>query len=268
MNNNLTMETSESINKQSFDLCVDENSNSPNEDKTKKEPLLNFDRDLINQSLFEMVGTYMFVTLIYLCQGEITKFVFGFWILIVIFGNLSGAHFNPAITLGLYIEQWQFRKGFSKLLFYIIAQFIGALSASYLNQFVMDHSVYVGVPEKRSLLTIIYSEFLFTGLFVFVIQYVSSKHTTPSTIPILNCAMVAAWFFVIVQAGSSLSGAAYNPAVLFILNFIAYTIEDKKALNRVGYMLISEFAGAIVFSLIFVFAFESYVKRKNQKKDS
>jgi glycerol uptake facilitator-like aquaporin len=254
--------------RENFNISVDDHGvNNESIQAPQRDPLIFFDRELFFQGIFEMIGTYMFVTLIYLSQGVITKFVFGFWILIVIFGVLSGAHFNPAITLALYIEEWKFRKGFVKLVYYITAQFIGTVCAALICKAFMP-AVFIGIPTYRSVITLIYSELFFTGTLCFVILWVSSKNTTPSNIPILNCAMIAAWFYIIVEAGSSLSGAAYNPVVLFVLNFIAYTIKDQNALNNVGWMILSEFAGAVCFTIIYSFVFEEYVKRKNQKKDN
>jgi len=219
--------------------------------------------DLMKQTLFELVGTFMFMSIIYYCKGDVAKFVFGFWVILSLFGGFSGAHVNPAITLGFYVYEGRWGAGIPKLLLYWIAQFLGALAGAEVTKRFFKDVVYVGVPTNHPLADIMYSEFFFTGTFLFVILWVCSKHTSPTPYSPINCGIIVGWFYLIVNAGASLSGAAYNPAILTVLNLIAYEVKDPKAIQYLGYMISSELCGVIIFSLIFSWFFESYIKNKN-----
>lgn len=235
-------------------------------DSTKKEAPSAFSCDLLKQSAYELIGTFMFMSVIYFCKGDVAKFVFGFWVILSIFGRFSGAHVNPAITLGFYVYEGDYITGIPKLLLYWIAQFIGALSGALVTKKFFSDVVYVGVPTNQPLADIMYSEFFFTGTFLFVILWVCSKETSPTPYSPINCGIIVGWFYLIVNAGSSLSGAAYNPAILTVLNTIAYHVKDAKAIHYLGYMIGAEFAGVIIFALIFAWFFEPYIANKNKLK--
>lgn len=216
---------------------------------------------LLRQAAFELMGTFMFMCVIYFCKGDVTKFVFGFWVILTLFGRYSGAHVNPAITLGFYVYESDFVGGLSKLFLYWGAQFLGALLGALMSRNLFLEAVYVGVPTDQGVLQVIFSEFFFTGTFCFVILYVCSKVTSPSDKAPINCALIVSWFYVVVNAGSQLSGAAYNPAILTVLNTIAYEVQDPLAIQYLGYMITAELAGVAVFALIFKYVFEAYFEK-------
>jgi aquaporin Z len=235
------------------------------ESKIDEKPKVDFMK-LLKMSIYEFIGTFMFMSIIYYCNGDVTKFIFGFWVILSLFGGFSGAHVNPAITLGCYIYDHDWINGLYKLFAYWIVQFTGALFGALITKRFFTDLVYVGVPTNMSLGSVMYSEFFFTGTFLFVILWVCSNITTPTKLAPIKCAMIVGWFYMIVNAGSKLSGAAYNPAILFVLNYIAYEIKDPKALGYVGYMVISEFLGVVVFAFAFKYCFESYYKTNNKEE--
>ena len=221
--------------------------------------------DLLVQSMYEFIGTFMFMSIIYFCKGDVTKFVFGFWVILSVFGKFSGAHVNPAITLGFYVYEGKFLTGLPKMLLYWTAQFLGALVGASFTKLFFKDLVYVGVPTDSGLSSVMYSEFFFTGTFLFVILWVCSKDTSPTPYGPINCAIIVAWFFLIVNAGSKLSGAAYNPAILTVLNFIAYQVKDPTAIKYLATMIFSELLGASLFAVIFAWFFEPYYRNKYSK---
>lgn len=230
----------------------------------KKEEVTAVSCDLWKQVVYELIGTFMFMLVIYFCKGDVTKFVFGFWVILCIFGGYSGAHVNPAITLGFYVYEKNLILGLPKLFLYWVAQFAGSIAGAFLSKRFFTAAVYV-VPTNQSVGDVMYTEFFFTGTFLFVILWVCSKHTSPSPYGPLNCGVIVCWFYVIVHAGSSVSGAAYNPAILSVLNFIAYESTDPKALGYIGYMISAELIGVVIFALIFSWFFEPFIKAKNEK---
>lgn len=229
----------------------------------KKEEESQISCELLKQSLYEFVGTFMFVSIIYFCKGDVSKFVFGFWVILSLFGGFSGAHVNPAITFGFYIYEVNYIAGLPKLILYWIAQFLGAFVGAEVTKRFFTDLVYVGVPSNQPLIDVVYSEFFFTGTFLFVILWVCSKVTSPTPYGPINCGIIVSWFYLIVNAGGQLSGAAYNPAILTVLNVIAYHVKEAKALHYLSYMIAAEFAGAFIFALIFLWFFEPFIRNKN-----
>jgi glycerol uptake facilitator-like aquaporin len=211
--------------------------------------------------VYEMIATFMFVCVIYYCRGDVSKFIFGMWVILVLFGQFSGAHVNPAITLGFYIYEGKWSDGAAKLFLYTLFQFTGAAIGTLISREFFTHAVYVGVPKDSPLMEVMYSELFFTGTFAFVILYVCSSVTSPHKSAGWNCAIIVAWFYMIVNAGSTLSGAAYNPAVLTVLNLFAVK-EDSKALHLILFMILAQCIGVIIFAFIFKYCFEAFEKNK------
>ena len=97
----------------------------------------------MKQYYAETIGTFAMV----FCDcGAMTIGVAVTWGLIVMamiyaFGEISGAHFNPAVTIG-----FAFAKKFSwkKVPQYIIVQAIGAILASFLLWFLFPQSQFLG----------------------------------------------------------------------------------------------------------------------------
>ena len=61
--------------------------------------------------------------------------VFGLWVLIELFGPLSGAHFNPAVSA---VMAWRGELSRSQLLPYVLAQLLGAMLGAWLAHTMFD----------------------------------------------------------------------------------------------------------------------------------
>lgn len=205
------------------------------------------------KAMFELFATFLFIFIIILCQKDITKFILGMWIILIVFGSLSGAHLNPAISLGFYINKGKYSSGLFKFAMYVIAQFLGCY-LGILASFLMTGKIdYLKIPD-RNILQVLFSEMFFTGTLFFLIIVVSFPQTTPSSKGYINALFVVCWFFVIVNAGALISGAAFNPAVLFTMNSIAYFVgvEDaKRNFSKLISMIIAQFTGVIIFAYIY-----------------
>ena len=238
---------------------------STDEEKiTKKEtlnPLIIYNQNfteskkiVLLRAVFEFFATFMFIFLIILCEKDISKFILGMWIILIVFGNFSGPHLNPAVSLGFYISKGKCSSEFFKFFFYVFAQFFGCfigIGISYLATGKID---YIDVPNDKSLIQIFISEMFFTGTFFFVIIVVSHPQTTPSSKGYINATFIIAWFYVIVYAGSSISGAAFNPAVLISMNFTAFITKnhiDKNEIPKLASMISAQFTGVIIFAIIY-----------------
>lgn len=84
------------------------------------------DTPLVGMGIAEFVGTFLLVASIFAVQGQPLFVAFGLIGLVLIFGGISGAHLNPAITIGaLATKKIKSKRAFV----YIAAQVLGALAA-------------------------------------------------------------------------------------------------------------------------------------------
>jgi glycerol uptake facilitator-like aquaporin len=168
----------------------------------------------------------------------------------------------------MYIYNGDLLSGYNiaQLFIYLFCEFSGAYLGSSLALLLDSNNIqYIKIPQSEGLFNIIYTEFFFTGSFMFVILFVVSPVTTPCKNRVINIAVIVVWFYFIVNAGTALSGASYNPAIITTLNSIARHTKDPKALDKLHVFIISEICGAIFFSLIFKYLFEPYYKRVASK---
>ena len=86
----------------------------------------------------EMLGTAFFVYGIMINGADNAGVAFALFASVIIFGGITGGHFNPAVTLGVYIQEAKFATNLLFMIEIIIAQFMGALIAigmAYLSLF-------------------------------------------------------------------------------------------------------------------------------------
>ncbi len=109
-------------------------------------------------------------------------------------GHISGGHFNPAVSIGLYVGG---RFPVSKLMPYIVAQVIGGLLAGFiLYLIVQGQANFTGTggfasngfselsPGKYSLMSALLIEVILTGMFLFIILGVTDQRAPAGFAPI------------------------------------------------------------------------------------
>lgn len=136
-------------------------------------------------------------------------FTFGMVVLCMIyaFGEISGTHINPAVTLGFLVAGRMNKK---EVLPYIIAQLTGAFTASLLHKFLFPTNVNLGatIPAGTTMLAFVF-EFIMTYFLMTVIINVSQGSKEAGVL-----AGLAIGSTVLVNAlfGGPISGASMNPA--------------------------------------------------------
>lgn len=209
--------------------------------------------------IFELVGTFLFITAILLGSGPEAT-ILAFWIICTMISPFSGGHVNPAITFSYYIYQFELCIGLPRLIYYWIAQIAGGFLALMFA---------VEIKEKVEIIifkhAIEYPEFLteafFTGTFIFVFLYVNSKTTKISDHRALNCGVIATWLYYAATSAGKRSVGALNPAVLSV--FAIYNAHVKENYyeqhkHDIWMTLLAHFGSALFFAILFFIAEKAF----------
>ena len=158
--------------------------------------------------------------------------------LILAFGPISGAHFNPVVTLA---DAWHGDTAWRDVPTYITAQIAGALTGVALAHLMFRETLFLASTHARSGPSQLLSEFVATFGLVAVIWGCAKSRS--AAIPFAVGAYIAAayWFT------SSTSFA--NPAVT-IARALTNTFAGIRPVDVPGFIL-SQIAGAFAASLLF-----------------
>ena len=163
---------------------------------------------------------------------------FGLFVLIESFGPISGAHFNPVVTLLEFLSKKITKK---ELGFYFIAQFFGAYLGILLSHLMFDLSLFQISTKERLGLNLFVSEIVATIGLLSVIKLVS-RHSPHKVAAAVSCYIASAYWFT-----SSTSFA--NPAVTFARMFT--NTFCGIAPNGFVYFVLAQLVGLIVINLAF-----------------
>lgn len=128
--------------------------------------------------------------------------------MIYLFGRVSGAHFNPAVTISLTIAK-RFPK--SELVNYISAQLLGAILASSLLLFLFPENQSLGgTRPSGSMLLSFFIEWIMTFLLMLTILAITSRKVKKASA--LSGIVIGAAVFVGILIAGPISGGSFNPA--------------------------------------------------------
>jgi aquaporin Z len=166
------------------------------------------------QLVTELVGTFLFLSVIALSglSGQFAPVAIGMSLLALVYmgGHVSGAHYNPAVSLALFLRR---KMAATHMLAYWGAQFAGAVLAFISGYLLSGRSPGIHPGPRVQLLQALGVEILFTTALVLVVLNVAASKATHG-----NSFYGIAIGFVIASAifvGGPISGAAFNPAVGF-----------------------------------------------------
>lgn len=127
-------------------------------------------------------------------------------VIIYIFGNISGAHINPAVTIALAIGKLMPKKD---IIYYIIFQILGAILASYLLKFMFPENITLGttLPTGEILQSFIIELILTFILMLTILGITSQKETTS-----LSGIVIGAIIIALILFSGPISGGSLNPA--------------------------------------------------------
>ena len=203
----------------------------------------------MNKYIIEFLGTLFLVLIIGLSQNPIAIGL-GLAVLVYMGAHISGAHYNPAVSLSMLINKQIQLKEFS---FYVASQLLGSVVAAYLV-ILLGNDDFNVVSNTSDISSFFLAEILFTFLLVFVILNVA-----------LNKNLKGNQFYglaigLTVTAGAfsvgDISGAVFNPAVSFGPSFFSF-IDPQVVGNDISssdfflYYLISGIIGSVVASYLY-----------------
>lgn len=173
-----------------------------------------------NQIIAEAIGTF---ALVFAGCGAIIvndlyggalghvgiSLVFGLIVMAMIYavGNISGAHFNPAVTLGFYFAG---RLKKHLILTYVSSQIGGALLAAAFLRFIFpDHATLGSTLPNTDWARAFVMEVILSFMLMFVILNVSTGHMEKG---IMAGVAVGGTIALEALTGGPLTGASMNPA--------------------------------------------------------
>jgi len=140
--------------------------------------------------------------------GAFAPLAIGSALMVMVFagGHISGGHFNPAVTLGVWLRGKCAAKDVAP---YMISQIIGAVLAAFAVKFLKGGAAVT--PLQPVTLPALLAEFLFTFALVYVVLNTATAKGTSGN----SFYGLAIGFTVLVGAFSvgNISGGAFNPAV-------------------------------------------------------
>ncbi|MBO0682726.1 MAG: aquaporin [Candidatus Dormibacteraeota bacterium] len=198
----------------------------------------------IAKLLTELVGTFIFLSVIALSGsiGTLAPLAIGSVLMVMVYmgGHISGAHYNPAVSLGLFLRQ---KLGAVDLGLYWVAQLLGAALAFTFGYLVSGRTPGIHPGPHVGIASALAVEIAFTAALVLVVLNVAATRQTQGN----SFYGLAIGFTIVVAAfaGGPLSGGAYNPAVGFGATF-GSALFDAGSWSDLWLYIVGPLAGAAV----------------------
>jgi aquaporin Z len=202
----------------------------------------------MNKYVMEFVGTFFLVLTIGMSviaggSGVIPPLAIGAILMVMIFagGHISGGHYNPAVTLGVWMRG---RTETKDVVPYMIFQTAGALIAAAVVKY-LDPTAVVHPPVLAALPELL-AEFLFTFALVFVVINTATAKGTAGN----SFYGLAIGFTVLAGAFAmgSVTVGAFNPAVA-----VGVSAMGMVAWSKLWIFLVANFLGGAAAALTFKF---------------
>ena len=200
----------------------------------------------MHKYIAEFIGTFFLVltigcTVIPGSPGVIPPLAIGAALMVMIFagGHVSGGHFNPAVTLGVYMRG---RCPASDVVPYWISQILAAIVAASTARFLVGAPT--GAPLVPAVAPAFVAEFLFAFALVYVVLNVATAKGTSGNsfygLAIGMTVMTGAF------AVGGISGGAFNPAVA-----IGIGVMGLVAMASIWIHIVANLLGGAVAALVF-----------------
>jgi aquaporin Z len=201
----------------------------------------------MNKYIAEFIGTFFLVltigcTGIGAGAGVIAPLAIGAALMVMVFagGHISGAHYNPAVTLGVLIRG---KVNAADVVPYMVAQLFGAAIAAVVVTRFLRAGIDV-TPIAPKIGPALLAEFLFTFALVYVVLNAATAEGTSGNsfygLAIGMTVMTGAF------AVGDISGGAFNPAVA-----VGISILGISTWGNLWIYLLANFVAAAVAAVVF-----------------
>lgn len=201
----------------------------------------------MNKYIAEFIGTFFLVltigcTSIGAGAGVIAPLAIGGVLLVLVYagGHISGAHYNPAVTIGILIRG---KVQVTDVVPYIVAQLAAAaVAALVVTKFLRAGIVVTPITIKTG--PALLAEFLFTFALVYVVlNAATAEGTSGNSFYGLAIGMtVMAGAFAV----GDISGGAFNPAVALGISLLGIS-----SWSNIWIYLVADFVAAVIAAFLF-----------------
>ena len=211
----------------------------------------NTQKYMMNKYVVEFIGTFFLVftignVVIDPGAGSLAPLAIGAVLMAMVFagGHVSGAHYNPAVTLAVFLRGKCDAKDVGP---YIGAQIVAAAVAAGLVLFLKGPNANIQPMDLSAILPqAILAEILFTFALAFVVLNVATDQSTAGNSIYglaIGCTVMAGAFAV-----GGISGGVFNPAVA-----VGISIMGLSSWANIWVYLVANFAGAAIAAYVFKF---------------
>lgn len=195
--------------------------------------------------LTELIGTFFLVFVIGLTGNPIA---IGCILMVMVYmgGHVSGAHYNPAVTLAVLIRKKIEGKD---AMMYMIFQIVGAMLAAATYYFIWGKTFSPAPNQDINILKPLLIEIVFTFALASVVLNVATHSKTAGN----SFYGLAIGFTVLAAAfaGGGISGGAYNPAVGIGPILVDAIFGDSHSLGHLWLYLVGPFIGGAAAGIVF-----------------
>lgn len=195
----------------------------------------------------EFIGTFFLVLVIGMVvvnnKGDFAPLAIGSVLLCMVFagGHVSGAHYNPAITLAVLLRG---RINLKEAIPYMIVQVIGAAAAAGVVQFLLPDKMPAAATGMSNAIHGLVAEALGTFALAYVVLNVATSKSTLGNM--FYGLSIGFTVLSMAYALGTVSGGAFNPAVA-----VGISIMKLASWSDFWIYLLGCFGGAALAALVF-----------------
>jgi aquaporin Z len=199
--------------------------------------------------LVEFIGMFLFVLTVGMvvighdANNFMLPVAIGSTLMVLVYagGHVSGGHYNPAVTLAVWLRG---RCPTADVPAYWISQILGAFAASGVVLYLKGDTV--ATPQEIQVVPALIAEFIGTFALCYVVLNVATAKATAGN----SNYGLAIGFTVVVMAYAlgGISGGAFNPAIA-----TGITVMHIEKVANIWIYLLGDFAAAAVAAMVFKF---------------
>lgn len=218
---------------------------------------------VVSSLLSEFLGTFMLIVTVgfnVLGGSAAPAFSIAASLMCMIYalGNVSGAHFNPAVTLAILLSgRGKMEGGIGMALGYMAVQILGGICAGLVYAYTMGKAFALGPVEPYGWPAAAFAEIMFTFVLCFVVLSVATIQAPSKDmfgLAIGSCVTVGGY------AIGAVSGGSLNPAVSVGIDFANMVMNKDKFYHSLAYTGMELLGASIAVGLFYLTRPGEYMK--------